>query len=73
MSLVKINWCVPAGVRGPQNWAGRQACRDKDQVFHMIRRIISGHFPQEYKQDRQCTCNVTFRRVRETIVVVEKQ
>jgi hypothetical protein len=26
-----------------------------------------------YKQDRQCTCNITLRRVYETIVAVEKQ
>ena len=25
------------------------------------------------KQDRQCTCNVTLKRVHETIVAVEKQ
>jgi hypothetical protein len=27
----------------------------------------------DYQQDRQCTCNVTLRRVRATIVAVEKQ
>jgi C4-type Zn-finger protein len=31
--------------------------------------IISSH----NKQDRQCTCNVTLRRVRATIVAVSEQ
>jgi len=28
---------------------------------------------KQNKQDRQCTCDVTLRRVRVTIVVMEKQ
>ena len=34
---------------------------------------ISDAEPSDYKQDRQCMYNVTMRRVRITIVAVEKQ
>jgi len=33
----------------------------------------SKHFPCRLQKDRECTCDVTMRRVRATIVAMEKQ
>jgi hypothetical protein len=46
-------------------------CGDKEGILRTASRAHTNDKPT--RQDRQCTYDVTFRRVRATIVAVEKQ
>jgi len=54
--------------------ANRKRCARTCSETSAIRTQTPGNYPKRNNlQDRQCTYNVTMRRVRATIVAVEKQ